>query len=190
MFRDGVFYLSFLLACGITSCFASVYEFDSDGSVEVFEATDYFAPMRHQKFKSKVLLIGPGRNSLKKFDEYVKKASQKYNVSSDLIHAVIRAESAYNPEALSTKGAGGLMQLMPGTATQYGVSDRFSPEENIDGGTKYLKFLLDRYEGDIGLAVAAYNAGEGAVDKYGDVPPYPETKAYVQKVSLFLEKGD
>lgn len=182
--------LSIMLALYPATVLATVYEFDSDGSVEVFEATDYFAPMRHQKFRAKALLMGSEKNSLKKFDEYVKKASQKYNVSSDLIHAVIRAESAYNPEAVSIKGAGGLMQLMPDTATQYGVADRFSPEENIDGGTKYLKFLLDRYEGDISLAVAAYNAGEGAVDKYGDIPPYPETKAYVQKVSLFLEKGN
>ena len=117
-------------------------------------------------------------------------ASAKYDVSEDLIHAVIKAESAYNPNAVSLKGAGGLMQLMPDTATQYGVADRFSPKENIDGGTKYLKILLDRYDGDIGMAVAAYNAGEGTVDKYGDIPPYSETKAYVQKISLFLEKDN
>ncbi|HAJ90406.1 MAG TPA: lytic transglycosylase [Rhodospirillaceae bacterium] len=190
MFKLRALCFSFLIVFSSDPSFATVYEFDSDGSVEVFEATDYFSPLRHQKFRAKALLMGFEKSSLKKFDEYVKKASQKYNVSSDLIHAVIRAESAYNPEALSIKGAGGLMQLMPDTATQYGVADRFSPEENIDGGTKYLKFLLDRYEGDISLAVAAYNAGEGAVDKYGDVPPYPETKAYVQKVSLFLEKGN
>jgi len=170
--------------------FSTVYEFDSDGSVDVFEARDYFSSIRHQKFRAKSLLMGSDQNSSKKFDEFVRKYSQKYNVDPALIHAVIKAESAYDPDALSIKGAVGLMQLMPDTAKQYGVTDRFSPEENIEGGTKYLKFLLDRYEGNVSLAVAAYNAGEGAVDKYGDIPPYPETMAYVQKVSLFLEKDN
>ena len=180
----------FLLTLFPTTLFATVYEFDSDGSVEVFEAQDYLAPVRHQKFKGRTLQLSLERSSTKKFNEYVITASRKYNVDADLIHAVIKAESSYNPDAVSPKGAGGLMQLMPDTATQYGVTDRFSPEENIDGGTKYLKFLLDRYDGDISLAIAAYNAGEGAVDKYGDIPPYPETKAYVQKVSLFLERAN
>lgn len=94
----------------------------------------------------------------------------------------LQQKSHTNPDAVSPKGAGGLMQLMPNIAKQYGVIDRFSPEENIEGGTRYLKFLLDRYEGDISLAVAAYNAGEGAVDKYDGIPPYAETKAYVEKI--------
>jgi soluble lytic murein transglycosylase-like protein len=180
----------FLLTFFPTTVFATVYEFDSNGSVEVFEAQDYLAPVRHQKFKGRTLQLILERSSTKKFNEYVMNASQKYNVDPDLIHAVIKAESSYNPDAVSPKGAGGLMQLMPDTAIQYGVTDRFSPEENIDGGTKYLKFLLDKYEGDITLAIAAYNAGEGTVDKYGDIPPYPETRAYVQKVSLYLERGN
>ena len=170
--------------------FATVFEFDADGKVSAYEAQDYLAPIRHQKFSQKILAPIFQTSSPKKFDEYVMKASNKYEVDSNLIHAVIKAESSYDPYAVSPKGAGGLMQLMPATATQYGVIDRFSPEENIDGGTKYLKFLLNRYDGDISLAVAAYNAGEGAVDKYGDIPPYAETRAYVQKISLFLEKDN
>ena len=168
--------------------FATVFEFDADGKVSAYEAQDYLAPIRHQKFSQKILAPIFQTSSPKKFDEYVMKASNKYEVDSNLIHAVIKAESSYDPYAVSPKGAGGLMQLMPDTAKQYGVTDRFSPEENIDGGTQYLRFLLNGYNGDISLAVAAYNAGEGAVDKYGDIPPFAETRAYVQKVSLFLDK--
>lgn len=172
------------------SCFATVYEFASDGSVEIHEAQDYLALIRQQKLQGKIILSDSKKKTFRKFDQYVMRASRKYEVDPDLIHAVIKAESLYNPYAVSPKGAGGLMQLMPDTAKQYGVINRFSPEQNIDGGTKYLKFLLDRYEGNIKLAVAAYNAGEGAIDKYGDIPPYAETRAYVQKISLFLEKGN
>ncbi len=186
--------LNFLTAIGIlifpSVVLASVFEFNDDGTVNAYEAQDYLASIRHQKFSRKILDLNFRTSSSKKFDEYVRKASKKYEVDPNLIHAVIKAESSYDPYALSSKGAGGLMQLMPATATQYGVIDRFSPEENIDGETKYLKFLLNRYDGDISLPVAAYNAGEGAVDKYGDIPPYAETRAYVQKISLFLEKDN
>lgn len=178
--------VSFLLCA--SPVFATVFEFDSEGGVTVYAADDYLSSVRHQKISRKALFKNIKENHSKEFDDYVMKASQKYGVDASLIHAVIKAESSYDTNALSPKGAGGLMQLMPQTATQYGVTDRFSPEENIDGGTKYLSFLLNKYEGDIGLAVAAYNAGEGAVDKYGDIPPYSETKAYVQKISLFLEE--
>ena len=168
--------------------FATVFEFNSDGSVKVYEAQDYLAQERHQRF-SHHIIPSSAMKADKKFVDIVSKVAEKYGVSENLIHAVIRAESSYNPDAVSPKGAGGLMQLMPATAEQYGVSDRFSPEENIDGGTKYLKFLLDRYEGDVALAVAAYNAGEGAVDKYGAIPPYAETRAYVDRISMFLNRN-
>lgn len=184
------FFVQFINWIVTSNASATVFEFDADGTVAVYEAQDYLAPIRHQKSNEKLKLSHSDGHFTKRFDEYVEKAAEKYGIDPDLIHAVINAESAYNPGALSIKGAAGLMQLMPDTAIQYGVADRFSPEENIEGGTKYLKFLLDRYEGNISLAVAAYNAGEGAVDKYGTVPPYLETKAYVQKVSLFLEKGN
>jgi soluble lytic murein transglycosylase-like protein len=104
-------------------------------------------------------------------------------VSVDLVRAVIQAESAFNPRAVSPKGAQGLMQLMPATAAEYGVSDAFNPAENIAAGVKYLKRLLDKYEGRIELALAAYNAGPGAVKKYGGkVPPYRETQNYVARI--------
>jgi soluble lytic murein transglycosylase-like protein len=104
-------------------------------------------------------------------------------ISPALVRAVIQAESAWNVRAVSVKGALGLMQLMPATASHLGVSDPFDPEQNIRGGVKYLRFLLDRYDGNFELALAAYNAGPGAVDRYGrKVPPYRETQAYVRKI--------
>ncbi len=106
-----------------------------------------------------------------------------HTISAELVRAVIQAESAFNPHARSPKGAMGLMQLMPATAAELGVLDAYNPEENIRGGVKYLKQLLDSYEGNVELALAAYNAGPGAVKKYGGtVPPYRETQNYVAKI--------
>jgi hypothetical protein len=103
---------------------------------------------------------------------------------------VIRQESAFDPFAVSVKGAQGLMQLMPGTAVRFGVQDVFDPAENVLGGVKYLRHLLDRYDGDTRLALAAYNAGEGAVDRYEGVPPYPETRDYVQRIAGGSRSGE
>jgi len=113
--------------------------------------------------------------------------AHEYGVEPTLVRAVVHAESAFNPDAVSSKGAGGLMQLMPGTAARYGVHDRFNPQANIAGGVAYLAFLLDLFNGNERLAVAAYNAGEGAVKKYGGVPPYNETRKYVKRV-MSLQK--
>ncbi len=168
--------------------FATVYEFNSDGTTNIYEAQDYLVDKRHNGHLPSFSVLSSISKEHTKFGDIISKASEKYKVSENLIHAVIKAESAYNPNAVSAKGAGGLMQLMPATARQYGVSDIFSPSENIDGGTKYLKFLLKKYNGNINMALAAYNAGEGSVDKYGDIPPFPETRAYVDKISMFLEK--
>jgi soluble lytic murein transglycosylase-like protein len=106
------------------------------------------------------------------------------DVRPDLVRAVVQVESAYNPYAVSPKGAAGLMQLMPGTAQQFGVKNAFNPEENIRAGVAYLRQLLDRYANNEELALAAYNAGPGAVDKYGEtVPPYRETQNYVLRIN-------
>jgi soluble lytic murein transglycosylase-like protein len=113
----------------------------------------------------------------------VEKFGRRYNVDPDLIHAVIRQESNYDPFAVSRQGAMGLMQLVPETADRFGVQDVFDPAENVQGGVKFLRFLLDRYEGDSALTLAAYNAGEGAVEKYGGVPPYQETTDYVARIT-------
>lgn len=108
--------------------------------------------------------------------------AREQGVSAALIEAVVHTESGFDPTAISPKGAGGLMQLMPKTALALGVLDRFDPGENIRGGVRHLRYLLERYQGSVVLALAAYNAGEGAVDIHRGVPPYPETQQYVQRV--------
>jgi soluble lytic murein transglycosylase-like protein len=115
-------------------------------------------------------------------DSLVTGASQANGVPAGLVHAILMAESAGNPSAISVAGAQGLMQLMPGTAASCGIANPFDPTENVQCGTGYLHSLLHRYHNDVTLAVAAYNAGPGAVDRYHGVPPYPETRAYVVRV--------
>lgn len=138
---------------------------------------------------SSQLAIAPKQLSVRR-SQYVgliERNARRFRLHPELLHAVIRAESAYNPTAVSPAGAIGLMQLMPATATRYGVSNIYDPAENIRGGARYLRFLLDMFENDLRLALAGYNAGENAVVKYGNqVPPYPETQQYVRKVMQFL----
>jgi soluble lytic murein transglycosylase-like protein len=119
----------------------------------------------------------------------VERIARQNQLSPQLIHSVIQVESNYDPYAVSPKGALGLMQLIPSTARRFGVSDVFDPADNIQGGARYLKYLLDLYKGDNALALAAYNAGEGAVSRYGGVPPFPETRDYVTRVRKRLEKN-
>lgn len=126
------------------------------------------------------------RKNMEKYKSYVEQASKDYNLPQSLLQAVITVESAYNPQAVSPAGARGLMQLMPGTALRFGVEDSFSPAENIRGGSKYLSHLMSLFKGDLNLVLAAYNAGEGAVMKYGNsIPPYKETQNYVRKVKHY-----
>ncbi len=119
---------------------------------------------------------------LEKYGSIIEKASRSHNVDPRLIYSVIMAESGGKADAISSKGARGLMQLMDSTASEMGVADSLNPDQNIVGGTKYLRQLLDRYNGNIKLALAAYNAGPGVVSEYNGIPPYSETRHYVEKV--------
>jgi soluble lytic murein transglycosylase-like protein len=121
------------------------------------------------------------------FDELIRSASDRYNVDPNLIRAIIKTESDFNINARSNKGAMGLMQLMPDTARLHNVSDAYDPNENVEGGVRHLRMLLERYQGNLELSLAAYNAGAGAVEKHGGIPPYNETREYVRKVLRFYD---
>jgi soluble lytic murein transglycosylase-like protein len=122
-----------------------------------------------------------------RYQHLIEAAARRHGLMPELLHAVIRTESAYKADALSHAGASGLMQLMPGTAKRFGVERIWDPAQNIEGGAAYLRFLLNLFDHDLRLALAGYNAGEGAVKRYGNqIPPYPETQGYVRKVLQFL----
>ncbi|KKL03069.1 lytic transglycosylase domain-containing protein [Rheinheimera mesophila] len=125
---------------------------------------------------------------LQQYQQEISRAATEYQLDPALLRAVIHAESAFNPKALSKSGAAGLMQLMPDTATEVGVTNVWHQQQNIQGGASYLSSLLQRYKGDIKLAMAAYNAGPGAVDKHQGIPPYTETQVYVERVLLLWSR--
>lgn len=125
----------------------------------------------------------------KNLEEIYAEASQTYGVSVDLLKAMTKQESNFNPNATSRSGAQGLMQLMPATAAGLGVTNAYDPYQNIMGGAKYIRQMLDKYNGNISLALAAYNAGSNNVDKYGGIPPFAETQNYVAKITGYLQTG-
>ncbi len=171
-----------------------VYKYSENGTAsfsdraprgQAYEVLSYrcFACDVHSKIDWYSIRLYPA-----KFAQPVLQASQQYGVDPALVRAIIHAESAFRVAAKSHKGAVGLMQLMPKTAEELGVSDRLDPQQNIQGGVKYLSQLLARFDGNTELATAAYNAGPGAVLRYGGVPPYAETKAYVKRVAILAER--
>jgi hypothetical protein len=159
----------------------------------VLEATDSPETSEFRlRFSAKGVLIhsrGFRSRARPEFDPYIEDAAAKFGVSSDLVRAIIYVESAFDEFAVSSKGAKGLMQLMPATARRFGVSNPFDPAQAIMGGTEYLAYLLNLFRGSIDLAAAGYNAGENAVLRYGGVPPYKETRNYVIRVNTALGSG-
>jgi len=123
-------------------------------------------------------------------DQLVEQTASRFQVDPELIHAIIRVESGYDPKAVSSKGAMGLMQLIPATAQRFGVANPFDPKQNLEGGVNYLKYLLDLFGGDLSLSLAAYNAGEHTVQRYGGIPAIPETQNYVRKIKNIYQPGD
>lgn len=138
-------------------------------------------PDSHVNWRTTPLFTG-------RYDTEIKTTAQEYGVDPALVRAVIHAESAFNEKALSPVGAQGLMQLMPGTALEVGVQNAMVAADNIRGGVTYLAKMLERFKGDTRLATAAYNAGPGTVSRYGGIPPYAETKAYVERVGILRER--
>ncbi len=170
-----------------------VYVYKGQGGVVKFSSRPPPPGVRADVFTSKgryskgTIIRSSSRSSRGKlfmdhFDDLIVTAAKTHQIDDALIRAVIHIESAFNPRAVSPKGALGLMQLMPGTARMHGVRKAFDPAQNIDGGSKHLAMLLHRFRGNLRLVLAAYNAGEGAVAQYGGVPPFKETQAYVDKV--------
>lgn len=185
---------AFALALGLIVCIADIKlpaETGSpDNSFEILTADE--DPLRmfalHDEDEGRstesaaIPFIPDAEPELLPFDRIIHEAAGRHHVDADLILAVILAESQLNPTARSKKGAKGLMQLMPVTADALNVADVYSPEENVNAGVRHLRWLLDRFDGDLSLALAAYNAGPQNVLRHDGIPPFPETKAYVRKV--------
>ena len=182
-----------LLILTVISARADIYRYEDDeGIVHFTDApTDrrfkiFMRDLKKDKQLRTKLQLASSVNPAE-YDQIIASCATKYGVNACLIKAVIHAESGYNPNAVSRKGASGLMQLMPGTARSLKVSNSFDPKDNVEGGVKYLRFLLDTFRGDVPLAVAAYNAGLNKVAKYGGIPPYNETRTYVNRVLSYMQ---
>ena len=172
---------------------ADIYRYeDEEGIIHFTDApTDRRFKIFMRDFKKDKLLRTrlqlPSTANPAEYENVIRASADKYGVSASLIKAVIHAESGYNPNAVSRKGASGLMQLMPGTARSLNVNNSFDPKDNVEGGVKYLRFLLDTFRGDVSLALAAYNAGLSKVAKFGGIPPYAETRTYVNRVLSYMQ---
>lgn len=178
----------FIFLIASVSSKADVYTYrDKSGRLVLTDAPKNFrrSPKKKRRVSTQHTTAPQGLPLAAKDEEInqlISKYAGKFNIEKKLLHAVVSAESDYDKNAVSNKGAMGLMQLMPETGKEYGVHNFFDAEENISAGAKHLKALLDRYFGDYEMALAAYNAGPTVVDKYNGIPPYPETQAYVSKI--------
>ena len=178
----------FLSVCAAVPAYADIFKYeDEEGVLHITNvpsnpSAKYVLIMKEKRVQF------PKNIDFRKYDKIIARVARENNLEAALIKAVIRAESNFDHRAVSHKGAKGRMQLMPQTASSLNVEDVFHPDHNIEGGARYLRYLMNLYRGDMRLALAAYNAGEGAVAKYGDVPPYRETQNYVQRVMIFYDE--
>jgi soluble lytic murein transglycosylase-like protein len=184
--------LLLLVICGIALprvAPADIYKYvDEEGVIHLTNVPTALNAQYVLVLKERTMHFAVGTD-ISKYDHLIKKAAEKYGVSPALVKAVIKAESNFNHQAVSPVGARGLMQLMPATASYLQVADTFQPEHNIEGGVRYLRYLLNLYQNDLPLALAAYNAGEGAVSRYNNrIPPYRETQSYVRRVISHFNK--
>jgi soluble lytic murein transglycosylase-like protein len=198
--RAAVAMMAFAAATAAVPAAANIYAFTDDKGVVHFTNLPqldsryklvYRIPTSPELRPNAWSPNAPRNINIGKYVPIIADAARAHGLDPKLIHAVIRAESGYNPQALSPKGAVGLMQLIPGTAQRYGVTNSYDPKQNIFGGTRYLRDLLNMFNGNVELALAGYNAGEGAVIRAGNrIPNYPETMAYVPKVMSFYRSVD
>ena len=158
------------------------YRLQLNGGFVEIPASEVVAIEPEEVFTPIIVPVKPATLANAQFGQFIQSASKRFNVDPDLISSVIAIESNFNPKAVSRRNARGLMQLIPGTASHVGVQNIFDPQENINGGTQYLAELLHRYDNNLILALAAYNAGPQRVQKYGTVPPFAETQSYVRRV--------
>jgi soluble lytic murein transglycosylase-like protein len=176
-------------------CFGDIYKYvDPEGVIHLTNVpTEHNVPYVLVMREKRVIIEVPQEVSrygeVSGYDEMIAKSSEKYRVDSALVKAIIKAESNFNHRAVSPVGARGLMQLMPATASSLQVSDSFHPEKNIDGGVRYLRYLMNLFNGNLPLVLAAYNAGENTVMRYKNrIPPYQETQTYVRRVLYYFSK--
>jgi soluble lytic murein transglycosylase-like protein len=168
---------------------------DKEGKITITNENAGSMKKRYKGYKvtsDSVTYIGSAASSKvpSKYRAKIKKLAQKYGLEESLITAVIRAESGFNPFAVSKKGAVGIMQLMPDTARKYSVMNRYNEDQNMDAGVRHLKYLYKKYNGNLPLTLAAYNAGEEAVKKHGGIPPYKETRVYIKIVMAYMGMSD
>jgi hypothetical protein len=183
---------------------ADIYQYTDENGVMHFSNVSVGTAKKYKKIKSAAAskqqattpsspapspVPSSSSDSPNAYVDIIYSACNRHGVDPALVHAIVKVESDFNPYAMSKKGAMGLMQLMPQTAAEMKVGNSFNPNDNIDGGVKYLRYLIDRYEGNLSLALAAYNSGETAVKKWGTIPPYRETQNYVQRI-LRIYGGD
>jgi soluble lytic murein transglycosylase len=186
---------STIAGCLFLFCLAFYFFIPSATFADIYKYKDKDGVMHFTNIRSDIrytLYIKEARENpdafITKYDLIIKAASEKFSMEPSLVKAVIKAESGFDHTAVSSRGAQGLMQLMPGTAEAMEVDDPYNPEKNIFGGTKYLSKMMERYNNDVRLALAAYNAGPDNVDKYRDVPPFNETKTFIERVMKYYDQ--